>query len=361
MSNNHPNAPDDRAPKQNGAPQPQQPLAPTLALEPRRRAYLAETYKLTPDQVDVVRNAICVGATDHELEFFLATCRRVDLDPFARQIWFVKRRQKTEDAWGNEQWVDVGRPETGIDGYRTIAERTGEYGGQGPLEWCGEDGKWTQVWLSKEPPRAARAMIYRKSWTTPIVNVALYDEFCPKYKNDKVPAMWRKMPANQLAKCAEAGGFRRAFPRDLSGLVTDTEMEHVDAGANYSAPPIATKPAAQLETKKADRAAEIVDAKSAERPELVDAAPATAKKSPDAQDVVDDLDLECHRLLKIVTSAQTRDDLQDVGRMITEAKKRRASGVADDAHANMMIDTVEPMLQKQWRALDPKKKAKAEK
>lgn len=389
MANNHPNAPDTRK-----AQPPQQSLtvAPGVEVLPKERVeYLAETYDLKPPQVLVVRNAICVGATDAELEFFLATCKRLQLDPFARQIWFVKRRQKVEDHFGNETWIDVGRPETGIDGYRTVAERTGEYEGQGPMQWCGPDGKWREVWLDDStPPAAAKATILRKGFREPLVNVSLFREFCPVLKSGAPTQMWRRMPANQIAKCAEAGAFRRAFPRDLSGITTDTEMEHVDvAGSGFSAP--AMPAAKQLEAAAAKPAS--VQVPAAVEPELPrdttkqgDGTPAgttTPEPAPTVDDVHgdtakliaslrasgDEIDAEMAKLIELLGKCETRDEIGSrldfggstlavsLGAIVSQAKLRRKQ-TADDAYANAVLDVLEPQLQKRWRELAPSTSSK---
>lgn len=363
----HPNAPQNGAPKN---------ISPGVELLPKERVeYLAETYSLTTSQVVVVRNAICVGATDAELEFFLATCRRVALDPFARQIWFVKRPQRVTDDRGNDQWIDVGRPETGIDGYRTIAERTGDYAGQSPMQWCGEDGKWLDVWLKNTPPAAAKATILRRSFTEPLVNIAVFSEFCPVFRNGKTPQMWQKMPANQIAKCAEAGGFRRAFPRDLSGLVTDTEMEHVDvaASSSFSAPPLpAQQPAKQLDERKASvqipanvETRETVPAHAAgEAQAVADTAREVIAELSDGEKMhdalaksEDDLDRAMAPLVRELLDAKSRDDLQRVGELVSKAKQvektAKIDGVEIDVHAATILAVVKPVLERRWRELAP--------
>ena len=120
----------------------------------------------TPGQITTIKETVAVGASDNELRLFLYQCSRTGLDPLSRQIHFIKR--------GGKATI-----QTGIDGFRAIAERTGKYAGN--------------------------------------------DDYL--FNND----MWKKMPYLMLGKCAEALALRKAFPNDLSGVYTEDEMQQANA------------------------------------------------------------------------------------------------------------------------------------
>jgi len=180
----------------------------------------------TPDQVDLIKRTIAKGASDDELKLFLYQCERTGLDPFIRQIYFTKRKTKNRQT---NQWEDTATIQTSIDGFRLIAERTGEYDGQSEPMWCGQDGVWKDVWLESGPPKAAKIVVFRKGTTRGFVGIAKWEEYVQTNFDGEAIAMWRKMPANQLAKCAEALGFRKGFPQDLSGIYTAEEMAQADS------------------------------------------------------------------------------------------------------------------------------------
>jgi phage recombination protein Bet len=171
----------------------------------------------------------CKGATDEEAYIFIETCKRTGLSPEKRHIYAVKRKEKGREVLSTQ---------TSIDGFRYIAQRSQNYGGQIGPEWCGDDGVWKDIWLSKEPPRAARCGVVRKDWLQPLWAVAKFESYYQQYS-----PLWQKMPELMIAKCAEALALRRAFPDELGGLYTEDEMAQADTRAetvDVASLPIAT-------------------------------------------------------------------------------------------------------------------------
>lgn len=185
----------------------------------------------TRAQIELIKRTVCKGASDDQLQLFLYQARRTGLDPLAKQIHAVIR-------WDSQQEEYVMAIQTAIDGLRLIAERTGHYRGQlGPF-WCGDDGKWADVWLHKEPPFAAKVGVLRDDFKEPLWAVARFTSYCARRRDGGLNHFWNTLPDLMIAKCAEALALRRAYPQELSGILADEEMMQAD-----TARPPTNKPA----------------------------------------------------------------------------------------------------------------------
>jgi len=162
----------------------------------------------TQEQILLLKNTICKGVTDNDFMIFSHICKRTGLDPFARQIYAVARK-------------GVMTIQTGIDGYRLIAERTGKYApGKEPSYIYDSNGKLlsSTAYIKKQTQDG--------TWHE-VCATAFFSEYVQVF-NGQPSQFWSKMPHGQLAKCAEALALRKAFPQEMSGIYTNDEMAQAD-------------------------------------------------------------------------------------------------------------------------------------
>lgn len=158
------------------------------------------------EQVELVKRTVAKGATDDELQMFLHQCRRMGLDPLAKQLIFQK--YNTKDG-PKVSFI------TTVDACRVIADRSGAYAGNDePVFMEGENGV----------PVRASVTVWKivAGKRVPFTATVYWAEYCPEPPRDK---MWRKMPHVMLGKCAEVAALRKAFPNDLSGAYIREEMD----------------------------------------------------------------------------------------------------------------------------------------
>lgn len=175
-------------------------------------------------QIAVLRQSgVEEDVSNAELAAFLHTCQRRQLDPFANQIYLIGR-------WDKSKGRKVYKAQTSIDGFRLIARRAADRAG---IDYEYEDTLWFdaagtshQVWLSTEPPVAAKVVVVRNGRRFDAT--ARYAAYVQTNSRGEPSGQWRNMADAMTAKCAESLALRKAFPEDLGGLYTAEEMGQAD-------------------------------------------------------------------------------------------------------------------------------------
>ena len=145
--------------------------------------------------------------------------QRTGLDPFAKHLYL-------REDWNKKANRNVYSVASTIEGFRIVAADNSTYEGQTAPEWCDRNGKWSEVWVADGPPVAARIGVYVRGYREPMWGIARFNEYKPEGSGG---FMWTRMASHMIAKVAEALAIRKAYPKQLSGVYTDDEMQQADA------------------------------------------------------------------------------------------------------------------------------------
>lgn len=181
---------------------------------------VAQTPDFTKEELELIKGTIAKDASDAELKLFLYRCKNLGLDPLKTgQVHFIK--------YGSSPGAIV----VGLDGFRSIAQRTGKHSGTERGVTRDKDGKIIGGW----------AKVYRKDWERPAHEEVSMAEF------NTGKAMWAKFPETMIKKVAECAALRMAFPDDTGDLYTEEEVGPVPGAREPRAASIAVQAAVDAE------------------------------------------------------------------------------------------------------------------
>ena len=152
------------------------------------------------EQRTLLRNEIAKGCSESELIHFLTVCRSKGLNPIDRQIYAIKR--------GGSMTI-----QTGIDGFRSIADRTETY------------APGAETFRNVDGDLEATVSVFKLvagTWREFSATAYLSEYSQPQN------GIWKKMPRTMLAKCAESKAIRKGWPTQLGGLYTSEEMQQAE-------------------------------------------------------------------------------------------------------------------------------------
>lgn len=192
-------------------------------------------------QLDLIRRTVAADCSANEFDLFIEVAKRVGLDPFRKQIYAVVYNKKDDD----KRKMSI---ITGIDGYRAVAARSGQYRPDDQPPVIEYDDAAKDKDLNPLGIVRATVVVYKfgpdREWhASP--GVAYWDEFAP-LKEEWAPGAdgkrrptgrmtldktsnWFRMGRIMIAKCAEAAALRRGWPEDLSGTYIAEEMDQAQA------------------------------------------------------------------------------------------------------------------------------------
>jgi phage recombination protein Bet len=172
-----------------------------------------QAIKWTPAQVETIKATVAKGADDNELKMFLHLSQTYGLDPFAKEIWFIKM--------GGAPTIMTSR-----DGYLKIANNRPDFEGlvadvvyEGDEYRKTPDGADHRYGVNKRGGIVgAYALVYRKGMRFPTYVFAPFRDY------NKNNGQWKQFPHAMILKVAESMALKRAF--SLYGLVSREELDH---------------------------------------------------------------------------------------------------------------------------------------
>lgn len=178
------------------------------------------TINFSQDQVELVKRTVAKGSTDDELKMFLYLSQKYNLDPFAKEIWFIK-------------YKDTPTIMTSRDGYLKIAQNNPDYEGLISFAVCeGDEFSIDAANYSVSHRFGAKRGKVIGAWArcdrkgrNPQICFVPFSEYAGTSN------IWKQYPSAMIQKVAEVFVLKRQFT--ISGLVTTEELSAGETTTTY--------------------------------------------------------------------------------------------------------------------------------
>ena len=182
--------------------------------------------------------SIFPGASDDSKLMAIDYCKSRSLDIMKKPCHIVPMNVKDAKT-GQYSWRDIIMP--GIAELRITAERTGKYAGQDAPVF----GPMVEMTFGKTEhlvPEFCTVTVHKiiSGQRVAFTNTEFFEEACNTTKDGSLNSMWAKRRRGQLAKCAEAGALRKAFPEESGGIISaeETVDNHITVSAGRPLPEV---------------------------------------------------------------------------------------------------------------------------
>lgn len=162
----------------------------------------------TDSQIATIKTTVAPNATHDELAMFLTLAKRYDLDPFRKEIMFLKFNGQVACYTGKDGYFKAAHKDPGFAGLKSGVVKEGDMF-EADFEACMVSHK---IGATRGKIRGAWAIAYHKDPDRPpIIEWAEFDEY-----NRADFTNWKKYPSTMIQKVAEIHALKKQF--QISGL-----------------------------------------------------------------------------------------------------------------------------------------------
>lgn len=163
-------------------------------------------------QVELIKNTVAKGATNDELEMFMYLANQYNLDPFKKEIWFMKFGGQTTIMTSRDGYLKYAQMNPEFEGLMSFVVREGDV-----FEIDASQYKVTHRFGTKRGPILGAWSRCDRKGKKPFIAYVDFNEY------NKKQGVWNSYPSAMIQKVAEVFVLKRAF--GINGLVTKEEID----------------------------------------------------------------------------------------------------------------------------------------